>query len=99
MDGCHRRRGIGYGIITVDIMNILTIGPTTTDLQVVSSYVEDDRELNVLVSTMVSPEQQMRVLNTPNTRRPTSRSRCSGSSQRSAHEETNKRVEGKHPHA
>lgn len=58
MDGCHRRRGIGYGIITVDIMNILTIDPTTTDLQVVSSYVEDDRELNVLVSTMVSPDEK-----------------------------------------
>lgn len=30
----------------------------TTDLAVVSSYVEDDKELNVLVSTKVSPEEK-----------------------------------------
>ena len=31
---------------------------TTTDLEVVSSYVEDDKELNILVSTKVSPDEQ-----------------------------------------
>lgn len=29
-----------------------------TDLEVVSSYVEDDKELNVLVSTKVSPDDK-----------------------------------------
>ena len=31
---------------------------STTGLEVVSSYVEDDKELNVLVSTKVSPEEK-----------------------------------------
>ena len=36
----------------------MSIDPTTTDLEVVSSYVEDDKELNVLVSTPVSPDEK-----------------------------------------
>jgi len=36
----------------------MKITPTTTDLEVVSSYVEDDKELNVLVSTKVSPDNK-----------------------------------------
>ena len=36
----------------------MKITPTTTDLEVVSSYVEDDKELNVLVSTRVSPGEK-----------------------------------------
>lgn len=39
----------------VHIMNVVW---ATTDLQVVSSYVEDDKELNVLVSTKVSPDEK-----------------------------------------
>ena len=37
----------------------MSIDPTTTDLEVVSSYVEDDKELNVLVSTPVSPDEKL----------------------------------------
>ena len=36
----------------------MSIDPTTTTLEVVSSYVEDDKELNVLVSTPVSPDEK-----------------------------------------
>ena len=36
----------------------MSIDPTTTDLEVVSSYVEDGKELNVLVSTPVSPDEK-----------------------------------------
>ena len=36
----------------------MKIDVTTTDLVVVSSYVEDDKELNVLVSTPVSPDEK-----------------------------------------
>ena len=36
----------------------MKIDMTTTDLVVVSSYVEDDKELNVLVSTKVSPDER-----------------------------------------
>ncbi len=36
----------------------MKITPTTTDLEVVSSYVEDDKELNVLVSTKVTPGEK-----------------------------------------
>ena len=36
----------------------MSIDPTTTNLEVVSSYVEDDKELNVLVSTPVSPDEK-----------------------------------------
>ena len=36
----------------------VSIDPTTTNLEVVSSYVEDDKELNVLVSTPVSPDEK-----------------------------------------
>ena len=36
----------------------MSIDPTTTDLEVVSSYVEDDKELNVLVSPPVSPDEK-----------------------------------------
>ncbi len=35
----------------------MSIDPTTTTLEVVSSYVEDDKELNVLVSTPFSPDE------------------------------------------
>ena len=31
---------------------------TTTDLQVVSSYVEDGKDLNILVSTKISPDEK-----------------------------------------
>ena len=36
----------------------MNIGPMTTDLDVVSSYVEDDKELNILVSTKISPDEK-----------------------------------------
>jgi hypothetical protein len=36
----------------------MKIDVTTTDLAVVSSYVEDDKELNVLVSPPVSPDEK-----------------------------------------
>ena len=36
----------------------MKITPTTTDLKVVSSYVEDDKELNILVSMKVSPYEK-----------------------------------------
>lgn len=36
----------------------MKITPTTTDLKVVSSYVEDDKELNILVSMKVSPDEK-----------------------------------------
>ena len=36
----------------------MSIDPTTTNLEVVSSYVEDGKELNVLVSTPVSPDEK-----------------------------------------
>ena len=36
----------------------MSIDPTTTDLEVVSSYVEDGKELNVLISTPVSPDEK-----------------------------------------
>ena len=36
----------------------MSIDPITTNLEVVSSYVEDDKELNVLVSTPVSPDEK-----------------------------------------
>ena len=36
----------------------MNIGMTTTNLQFESSYVEDDKELNVLVSTKVSPDDK-----------------------------------------
>ena len=36
----------------------MSVDPTTTDLEVVSSYVEDGKELNVLVSTPVSPDEK-----------------------------------------
>lgn len=36
----------------------MKITPTTTDLEVVSSYVEDDKEMNVLVSPPVSPDEK-----------------------------------------
>ena len=36
----------------------MKINPTTTDLEIVSSYVEDDNELNVLVSPPVSPDEK-----------------------------------------
>ena len=36
----------------------MSIDPTTTDLEVVSSYVEDGKELNVLVSTSVSSDEK-----------------------------------------
>lgn len=38
---------------------IKNIDPVTTDLEVVSSYVEDDKELNVLVSTPVSSDEEL----------------------------------------
>lgn len=37
----------------------MKITPTTTDLEVVSSYVEDDKELNVLFSAKVSPDEKL----------------------------------------
>lgn len=37
----------------------MKIYPTITDLQVGSSYIEDDKELNVLVSTKVSPDDKL----------------------------------------
>ena len=36
----------------------MKIDSTTTNLQFESSYVEDDKELNVLVSTKVSPDDK-----------------------------------------
>lgn len=36
----------------------MNIDMTTTNLQFESSYVEDDKELNVLVSTKVSPDDK-----------------------------------------
>lgn len=36
----------------------MKIDSTTTNLQFVSSYVEDNTELNVLVSTKVSPDEK-----------------------------------------
>ena len=36
----------------------MTIDMTTTDFVVESSYVEDDKELNVLVSTKVTPDEK-----------------------------------------
>ena len=38
-------------------LNILKV---TSSLEVVSSYVEDDKELNVLVSTKVSPDDKIK---------------------------------------
>lgn len=35
----------------------MSIDSSTTDLEVVSSYVEDGKELNVLVATKVSPDE------------------------------------------
>ena len=40
----------------------MKITPTTTDLEVVSSYVEDDKELNVLVPTKVSPDDKIKIM-------------------------------------
>ena len=42
-----------------DENNCMKSGMTTTDLQAVSSYVEDDKELNVLFSTKVSPDEKL----------------------------------------
>ena len=36
----------------------MNIDMTTTNLQFESSYVEDDKELNVLVSTKVTPDEK-----------------------------------------
>ena len=36
----------------------VSIDPTTTDLEVVSSYVEDGKELNILVLTPDSPDEK-----------------------------------------
>ena len=36
----------------------MKIDTHTADLQVVSSYVEDDKELNILVSTNISPDEK-----------------------------------------
>lgn len=36
----------------------MNIGFTTTDLEVVSAYVEDDEDLNILVSTKISPDEK-----------------------------------------
>lgn len=41
-----------------DVSVVKNIDPMTTDFAVVSSYVEDDKELNVLVSTQVFPDEK-----------------------------------------
>lgn len=38
-------------------VHIVDVAGSTTNLQVVSSYVEDDKELNVLVSTRLSTDE------------------------------------------
>ena len=42
-----------------DENNCMKSGMTTTEFEAVSSYVEDDKELNVLFSTKVSPDEKL----------------------------------------
>ena len=42
-----------------DENNCMKSGMTTTEFEAVSSYVEDDKELNVLFSTKVSPDERL----------------------------------------
>lgn len=58
MGGYHRKLGIGYGITTVDVIRVMSINSTTTGFQAVPLYVEDDKELNILVSAKVSPDEE-----------------------------------------
>ena len=66
MAGCRKRLGTGFGTTAIRTMDAqcgltfcnMNIDPTTTDLEVIFSYVEDNTELNVLVSTKVSPDDK-----------------------------------------